>query len=422
MNLTSTPKTGRSAQAARLLRLAVVTTAAPPSANGQARVLGQIIAPERFAPPIFLTDQMNILEAERQRFWRYYGLSPPRFHVTKRIWGKALIGLNRGGGLVRTVLVRAKEIAAALHRDPVDIIIGCSGNPFDLLATCLAARRLRLPFVAYLFDDPVYQWEAGIYRRAAHFSEQIWARCADAIIVPNEVLAADIKERLPRVRIHVVRNPVDPIAFSSLGSLRASRRPPAAGAPWRLLYLGSVYSAQADAFRNLLVALDLQQGRFVLDLYTAQFSSDLVSEELVSPHFFPHPHVPHAMAVGLQQSADVLFLPLAFDSPIPEVIRSSAPAKLGEYLAAGRPILVHAPAGSFVTELIRGAEAGLVVDTPDPRRLAVALTTLASDAGLRERMVLNANRLAREFDVECARDAFSSILSGLKPRLEDAPA
>jgi glycosyltransferase involved in cell wall biosynthesis len=180
--------------------------------------------------------------------------------------------------------------------------------------------------------------------------------------------------------------------------------------------LGSVYSAQADAFRNLVAALDLQQGRFVLDLYTAQFSLDLVSKELASPHFFPHPHVSHATAVGLQKSADILFLPLAFDSPIPEVIRSSAPAKLGEYLAAGRPILVHAPAGSFVTELIREAEAGLVVDTPDPRRLAEALTTLATDARLRTRMVLNASRLAKEFDVERARGAFASILSGLKPR------
>jgi glycosyltransferase involved in cell wall biosynthesis len=397
------------------LRIAVVTTAAPPSPNGQARVLGQIIVPEVFAIPVFLTDQMNILEAEEQRYGRYYALSPPGFQLTTRAWGKVLGKLNRAGGLACTILERAKEIAAVLHRDPVDFIIGCSGNPFDLPATYLAARRLGLPFIAYLFDDPVYQWNAGAYRRSARFSERIWARGAEAIIVPNEFLAADIKKRLPRARIHVVRNPVDPIAFSSLGSPRTFLEPPTADAPWRLLYLGSVYSAQADAFRNLVAALDLLQGRFVLDLYTAQSASDLLSRELASPHFFPRPHVSHATAVGLQQSADALFLPLAFGSPIPEVIRSSAPAKLGEYLAAGRPILVHAPAGSFVTELIRKAEAGLVVDTPDPRRLADALTTLSTDPGLRTRMVLNAGRLAKEFDVERARGAFASILSDLRP-------
>lgn len=327
--------------------------------------------------------------------------------------------LNSAGGLVRTVLKRANEITAALRRDPVDIVVGCSGNPFDLPAAYLASRRLQLPFVAYLFDDPVYQWEAETYRRAARFSESVWARGVEAIIVPNEVLAADIEQRLPRARVHVVRNPVDPIAFASLGSRSTSLKAPATDAPWRLLYLGSVYSAQADAFRNLAAALDFQQGRFVLDLYTAQFASDLVSRELASPYIFPHPHVSHATAVELQRRADALFLPLAFGSPIPEVIRSSAPAKLGEYLAAGRPILAHAPAGSFVTELIRKAGAGLVVDTPDPRRLAEALTTLRDDAALRTRVVLNAGRLAKEFDVEHARSAFSSILSSLRlsPRL-----
>jgi len=398
------------------LRLAVVTTAAPPSSNGQARVLGQIIVPEAFAPPVYLTDQMKIVEAEGPRYGRYCALSSPRSQLTAQPWGRWLGQLNRAGGLVRTVLERASEITAALQRDPVDIVIGCSGNPYDLPAASLAARRLQLPFVAYLFDDPVYQWEAQAYRRAARLAQHIWARRCEAIIVPNEVLAKDIRQRLPRAHIHVVRNPVDLTAFSSLGSPTTPLKAPTAAAPWRLLYLGSVYSAQADAFRNLGAALSLLQGRFVLDLYTGQFASDLVARELAGPYLLAHPPVSHATATALQQNADTLFLPLAFNSPIPEVIRSSAPAKLGEYLAAGRPILVHAPADSYVAELIRKAEAGLVVDTPDPRRLAEALTTLSTDPEARTRMVLNAGRLAKQFDVEHTRSAFSSVLSGLKLR------
>lgn len=394
-------------------RIGIVTTAAPPSPNGQARVLGQITVPSS-AIPIFMTDQTDILESEAERFGRYYKLSKPQFRIIDRSLGK-FQGLNRAGGLVRTVISRAQEVIAVLRKDPVDILVGCSGNPFDLSASCLAAKRLRLPFVAYLFDDPVYQWEAGIYRRAAKLAERIWGRSADAIIVPNEVLAADIQLRLPRAHIHVVRNPVDPMAFS-VADQKVANNLPTSAAPWRLLYLGSVYSAQADAFGNLIAALDMQNGRFVLELYTAQFSSELVTKQLASPHCFAHPHVSHATAVQLQQQAGILFLPLAFNSPIPEVIRSSAPAKLGEYLAAGRPILVHAPAGSFVAELIRKAEAGIVVDTPDPTRLADALDSLSTDSELRERIVLNATRLAREFAVDRARSTFSSILHGLRRR------
>ena len=88
MNSVSTPevKTSAHAQSARALRLAIVTTAAPPSANGQARVLGQIIAPKIFAPPIFLTDQMNIIEIDQAHNGRHFELSPPRFQFTTRCW------------------------------------------------------------------------------------------------------------------------------------------------------------------------------------------------------------------------------------------------------------------------------------------------------------------------------------------------
>jgi glycosyltransferase involved in cell wall biosynthesis len=358
-----------------------------------------------------MTDQMHILEAEGERFGRYYALSPPRFNLTTRAWGRALRGINHGGALVRTILTRADQIRTTLRYDPVDIVIGCSGNPFDLSAAYLASRFLRLPFVAYLFDDPVYQWEEGNYRRFARISERIWSRGATATIVPNEVLANDVQCRLPHAKIHIVRNPVDPTAFPAAGE--DIERIPDVGAPRRLVYTGSVYSAQASAFRNLVAALDALGGKFALSIYTAQLSSDLVTKELNSPHVSAYPQAPHAAAIKLQQSADILFLPLAFDSPIPEVIRSSAPAKLGEYFAAGRPILVHAPAGSFITELIRNAEAGVVVDTPDPQALASALLSIASDRGLRERITRNALQLAREFHVETARKALLSALNYL---------
>jgi glycosyltransferase involved in cell wall biosynthesis len=404
-----------SAPGSGVLRLGVVTTAAPPSPNGQARVLGQIITPVAFATPIFMTDQMSILETEGKRFGRYYALPPPRFHLTTQAWGRVLPRLNHVGGLAGTILTRANQIRTTLHRDPADIIIGCSGNPFDLTAAYLASRFMRLPFVAYLFDDPVYQWEEGDYRRLARFAERIWSRGAAAIIAPNEVLASDVQDRLPHAKIHIVRNPVDPAVFATAGgdTIESKEGNPDAGAPMRLVYTGSVYSAQAGAFRNLVAALNALEGKFTLGIHTAQLSSDLVTKDLSSPYVSAYPHALHDTALKVQQGADILFLPLAFDSPIPEVIRSSAPAKLGEYLAAGRPILVHAPAGSFVTELIRNADAGVVVDTPDPQKLTSALLSIASDQALRARISHNAIQLAREFRVDTAQKAFLSALSDL---------
>jgi glycosyltransferase involved in cell wall biosynthesis len=322
--------------------------------------------------------------------------------------------LNNVAGLTQTVLRRATEIVRHLRKNPVGMVVGCSGNPFDLPASYLAARWLRRPFVAYLFDDPVYQWQPGIYRGFARFWERVWGRGAKLLIVPNEFAANDIRRRLPQADIRIVRNPVTADAFVAY-SRSAGCSDQTADRPVRLLYTGSVYSAQASAFRNLISALEVLGGRFQLDVYTAQSMAELIAAGLVGSNVQYHPQVSQSAALELQRSADILFLPLAFDAPIPEVIRSSAPAKLAEYLAAGRPILVHAPADSFVSEFFQRTGAGVVVDCPNPALLTEALRNITSDAALRDRLVANARRVAPEFHVDKACAAFWSALSSIGP-------
>lgn len=391
-----------------LPKTAIVTTAAPPSASGQARVLAQLLDTPMGACPIFLTDRMIEIEADAPRIGRYVGLQPPRFQLIGRAMPRGLATLNNMGGLVATVLARAKQIRAALAHENVGVIVGCSGNPFDLPAAFLAARWMRIPFVAYLFDDPVFQWEPGPYRRFARFWEQVWGKGCAVIITPNEVLEAEVRQRLPQGQFTLVRNPVGPAAFAADGT---ADRAVGEGASRSLLYTGSVYWAQGSAFRNLVAALDELSGRFTLDVYTAQSPADLQANGVGGVHVRHHPHVPQAATLGLQQQADVLFLPLAFESPIPEVVQSSAPAKLGEYLASGRPILAHAPRGSFVSEILKKHEAALVVDEPEPKLLVAALDRLGRDAQLTARLAANARLLAAAFHVDKARDAYATALA-----------
>src|SRR5439155_16530435 len=117
-------------------------------------------------------------------------------------------------------------------------------------------------------------------------------------------------------------------------------------------------------------------------------------------------HVPVEEALRLQQSADVLFLPLAFQSPYPQIIRTSAPGKLGEYLASGRPILAHAPADSFVSWYLREHGCGLVVDREDPDALAAAIARLDAEEGLRRELAARAlERVRADFALAAARRA-----------------
>src|SRR5262249_24872683 len=159
-----------------------------------------------------------------------------------------------------------------------------------------------------------------------------------------------------------------------------------------------------DAFINLVTAmLNLPDTGLTLQLYTSARPDELERLGLRGPLEI-HEQVPACQAAALQCRADILFLPLAFASPYPEVIDTSAPGKRGELLASGRPVLVHAPATSFVSWYFRTHDCGLVVDRPDPGLLASALRQLLTDAGLRQRLVHNAQTRARlDFDITNAR-------------------
>ena len=92
---------------------------------------------------------------------------------------------------------------------------------------------------------------------------------------------------------------------------------------------------------------------------------------------------------------------------------TSAPGKLGEYLASGRPILVHAPENSFVCDYFKRTEAGIVVDQPGPDALETALRRLGDEPEFVRNIVQNALEASSEFDVTRVREQFLSLLATL---------
>jgi glycosyltransferase involved in cell wall biosynthesis len=68
-----------------------------------------------------------------------------------------------------------------------------------------------------------------------------------------------------------------------------------------------------------------------------------------------------------------------------------------------------------VSEFFRKTGAGVVVDRPNPDLLAQVMENIASDDALRDRLIANARRVAPEFHVEKACEAFWSALSSIGP-------
>jgi len=404
------------------MKVAVLSTVFPPNDSGQAIILGRLFRD--------VNEKDYVLISSRP--WRdsvfpnglglpgLPGLDGAFHHLSPEIkvqwprtrWG-SWCNLLKAGLLVGR---RVRRLIRILKQERCRAIIGCSGALYDLPVAYLAGRWLRIPFHAYLFDYYRYQFDISISptldRMVARYMERIFLRAATGIIVPNAGLQAEYRRRYG-VEAIVIHNHYDD-AIEDTPPVNWPASPP----DIRIVYTGQIYQAQFDALCNLIEALDrLRIPEITLHLYTAQLPEEICPGWICGPHVIFHPHVPSRQVVRIQRHADILFLPLAFHTPYPEIIDTSLPTKTGEYLASGRPVLVHAPPGAFVSRYCREHGCGVVVDEPDPGQVATAIEWLISDEELRARCVRNARECARtEFSLTSARERLVALLRASAPK------
>jgi glycosyltransferase involved in cell wall biosynthesis len=304
-------------------------------------------------------------------------------------------------------LSRAYKLICIVRKNPVDAIIACTGDIADIPAGYLASRILGLDFYAYLFDDYVYQW-VGFQRSIAKFLASLIFRKTAGVIGPNEYVCEEYKQRYES-RYVVVRNPGDP---SELAVQPCSDWPSVPGRI-KIMYTGAIYHANYDCFRRLIQSIDLIDAFDVeLHIYTAQTVEQLSSQGIDGKKVYIHSHVPYENILEEQRKADILFLPLAFESPIQEVLRNSAPGKMAEYLASGRPILAHVPSDSFVAYYMRQHQCAMVADENNPERLMGSILSLINNESLRHLLIQNARRQAQtDFDPQTSRQQLNDFLA-----------
>lgn len=390
-------------------KIGIVSHILPPSPSGQATVLYRLLGgfpPERYCL-ITREDDRGVQngDASARLGGRTFRLTPAR-------------RLPAGGGVRIPVLsvpadaavgvaLRARQIARIARREGCGLLVGCSGDLYDLPAVCLASRWAKIPFIPYLFDDYLYQW-TGPARSVSGRLEPWLMRHASVAIVPNEFLREEYVRRYG-VRGIVVRNPCP------LPDLDALDRAPSMfpGGAADIVYAGAIYHANVDSLRNLVSAVrKLSRPDMRIHLFTAQTPEEIGQLGITGPEVVHHPHIPYREVPPVLRHASILFLPLGFDTPIPEVIRTSAPGKTGEYLSVGRPVLVHAPEDSFVSWYFRENRCGLVVDRNDPDLLSSAIGRLLSEEPFRAELGSRARSVAkRDFDVATARARFEEAIS-----------
>ena len=409
-------------------RFAILTRRLPPSLNGQSIILGQLLAgfsPQQavlllneYYPPGTFSSSYHWLN-ESAPFARPIslpGMNPQGTSTAHRVLRPALPAYGKLRNWLRgeptsndpeaIIQRRAERIAHWLQAENCQVLIACTGDLYNLPAAQRACQQVGIPLVTYVFDYYQYQWRAELRTYAAQTEAEVLQSSA-AVIVPNEKLAEAYQTQY-NITSHIIRNACT-IPELSLYETRELHD------PVRIVFTGSIYSAHYDAFRNLLAAIEsIESPRVELHIYTPQPALRLRLDGIQGERLMVHPALPHAQVTAVQRAADMLFLPLAFDSDIPEVIHTSAPGKMGEYLAVERPILVHAPAESFPAWYFQQHQCGAVVDEPNVEHLRATILRIINDHEYHHAIAHNArHRAETEYDIAVAQAQLKQVLAGV---------
>jgi glycosyltransferase involved in cell wall biosynthesis len=270
-------------------------------------------------------------------------------------------------------------------RDHRPDVVLTSGPPH---AVHLLGRHLRrwtgLPWVAD-FRDP---WVAGDPSQTPRNVEKWAARAeprvmreADAIVANTPRAREFLQHAYPRyaAKMTSITNGYDPESFEP------NPVPPLSGSTIEIIHTGTIYANRSpNPFLEAVQHLDpaASAGRKLRVRFIGDFEYEGQKKEIEeqidgvgNASVSLEDHVPHSESIRAMVHSDVVLL---LDTP---GRRAGVPAKLYEYIGAGRPILALAEPESDVAWVLK--ENGVVhrVAPPlDPKAIVRALTELLQDS------------------------------------------
>ena len=301
-------------------------------------------------------------------------------------------------------------------REKPDLIIA-SSTPLTVALPALCAKALRgIPFIFEIRDPwPELPRAMGVLPAAiAPFMEGIanLACChAAAVVALSEGMAETARARgADPARVQVIGNGCDLDLF---GPHIAPWRPPEA-APWEVLALYAGAHGRANGLGILVEAARLlaAQGESRLRILLVGEGAEktaLMRAAAGLPNLTFLPPMPKRDVAGLFAGSQIALHILA---DCPAFAAWTAPNKLMDGLAAGRPVISNLPGDA--ARLLTEGGAGVAVTPGDAACLAAALIGLVEDPARRAAMGAAARSLAvRQHDRRLLAARFAALVEGM---------
>lgn len=260
-----------------------------------------------------------------------------------------------------------KPLVQVIEQDRIDVMYSTFSPASNHLLALELKRRTGLPWVADfrdLWTDDYRYCETSAARRLAERRlEQEILEAADVVIGVTERQTAILADHVPTARdkFVTITNGFDPADFPSTWNGREpSSEPMGCEARLTLAHVGRFDRWRAvDAWyaglRRFVEHIGPDRDRFVLHIvgHANETTRRRLCETGARCEFTGY--VSHTEAVRRMRGASALLLSVP-DGPNADTV---IPAKLFEYLASGRPILVVGPEGGECERLAQGCHAGL---------------------------------------------------------------
>jgi glycosyltransferase involved in cell wall biosynthesis len=293
-----------------------------------------------------------------------------RLGVHARLAGRRLLVPDENVSWNLTAIPAAIRIA---KREGIDVVVTTSPPSSVHLVGAAVKRATGIPWVADLRDSLVAHPHRHAERMLVRAKEQgehavakLVARNANAIVCVSEAIADELRERKPVGEVAMISNGSDFDDFVGLERQPSDR--------FRITHAGSFFGKRDP--RPFLTALK-QSG---LDDVVVRFLGDFRStdrewaeEQQLGDRLELIPYAPRRRSLELQRDSEALLLLIPDAGGRGKGVLSG---KVFEYLAAERPILAVVPPDGAAAELIRSANAGVVVGTDDVDGMATALRDL----------------------------------------------
>jgi len=289
------------------------------------------------------------------------------------------------------------RLVRLIEQNGARVLVGVYPNYHFLRITCDAAKRAGIPWIAYLHDTVAEGLKhTRLAERAAQLQEQVFQEASCLFVMSRGM--ADLYRR----KYNLETRPLEHSYPEPIPEIPPEEPPLRQG-----FWSGSVYVINQHAVARVVEALGRLDCR--CQLTSTDTMSDLKRLGVKTDHLKVDFYPKRSDYLRVLQKQGLLIL--ALDGPDEsraheDELSTIFPTKTPEYLAAGRPIIVHCPEHYFLARFFREHRCGLVVSERSVDALTEACRRLLGNSAEVAEMTRNALKAARLFAAERVASVF----------------